>query len=252
MPSSIAITRAVPASINQCELTFHARTPIDVGLARTQHADYQNVLTSLGCELIELPETPELADSVFVEDTAIVFDECAVITRPGAESRRAEIPSIRDVLSRYRTLHEITAPATLDGGDVLRIGRRVYVGISTRTSIEAIEQLQEFLRPYDYEVIAVTVNAALHLKTAVSVVADHLIVVDPTAIDPTVFRTHYIDVPADAANMLRVNGVVLCPAAASSTAARLEREGVQVRLVDNSELAKAEAGLTCCSLIFTA
>src|SRR5687768_13341467 len=120
MRATIAITRAVPASINQCELTFHARTPIDVGLARTQHAAYQRVLTELGCEVIELPETPELPDSVFVEDAALVFDDCAIITRPGAASRRAETPSIRDTLSRYRTLHEIGEPATLDGGDVLR------------------------------------------------------------------------------------------------------------------------------------
>jgi dimethylargininase len=249
---TLALTRAVPASINECELTFHARTPIDVGLARTQHTAYQQVLTGLGCEVFELPEMPELADSVFVEDTALVFDECAIITRPGAASRRAEIPSIREALSRYRTLHEIAAPATLDGGDVLRIGRRVYAGISTRTSPDATEQLRNFLKPLGYDVIAVAVNGALHLKTAVSVVADDLIVVDPTAIDPSVFSTRFIEVPANAANMLRVNGVVLCPAVAADTAARLEREGVTVRLVDNSELAKAEAGLTCCSLVFSA
>ena len=251
-PATIAITRAVPASINQCELTFHARTPIDVGLARTQHAAYQRVLSELGCEVVELPETPELADSVFVEDAAIVFDECAVITRPGAASRRAEIPSIRDALSRYRTLHEITAPATLDGGDVLRIGRRVFAGLSTRTNEEGVAQLRALLRPYAYDVIAVNMEGALHLKSAASVVADNLVVANMDALDPDLFGMKYVAVPPEAANMLRVNGVVLCPAIASSTAARLEREGLTVRLVDNSELAKAEAGLTCCSLIFTA
>jgi dimethylargininase len=246
----IAITRAVPESINRCELTYHARVPIDIARARLQHANYQRILADLGCEVIELPELPELADSVFVEDAAVVFDECAVITRPGAESRRAEIPSVREALAPYRTLFEISAPGTLDGGDVLGIGRRVFVGLSTRTNREAIEQLRGILAPFGYEVIAVQVQSALHLKSVVTAISDDLIVIDAQQIDPAIFGTRYISVPADAANMLRVRDTVLCPMSAAPFTTRLEAEGLNVQLVDNSELAKAEAALTCCSLIF--
>lgn len=247
---SIAITRAVPASLNRCELTYHTRVPIDVARARRQHAEYQRVLAAHGCEVIELPELPELADSVFVEDAAVVFDECAVITRPGAESRRAEIPPIRAALAAYRELHEISAPATLDGGDVLRLGRRIFVGTSTRTNHEGVDQLRRILAPLGYEVIPVEVSGSLHLKSSVTAVADDLIVIDPRAISPASFGLRYLEVPADAANMLRVHDSVLCPATAAPVAARLEAEGLKVQLVDNSELAKAEGGLTCCSLIF--
>jgi dimethylargininase len=246
----IAITRAVPASINDCELTYAQRATIDVERARRQHAEYIRVLATSGCDVIELPEEPQLADSVFVEDTALVFDECAVITRPGAASRRAEIPSMRTALSPYRQLHEINDPGTLDGGDVLRIGRRIFVGISTRTNRHAVAQLAALLAPYRYEVVSLAVKGALHLKSAVSVVADELLVVDAAAVDPKIFGTPYLEVPPEAANMLRLGDTVLCPAVAPVEAARLGRKGLHVLLVDNSELAKAEAGLTCCSLVF--
>jgi dimethylargininase len=247
---SIAITRALPSSINRCELTYHARVPIDVERARRQHAEYQRILAAHGYEVIELREEPGLPDSVFVEDAAVVLDECAIITRPGAESRRAEIPSIRAVLGGYRELHQIEEPGTLDGGDVLRLGRRIFVGLSTRTNQDALEQMRKILQPYDYEVIAMNVNGSLHLKSAATEVADDLVVVDSNVIDPTILGVQYIEVHAKAANMLRVNGGVLCPAAGADVVARIEAAGVHVQLVDNSELAKAEGGLTCCSLLF--
>ena len=249
---TIAITRAVPASIEACELTHLERSAIDVERARRQHIEYQRALTELGCVVIELPEEPELPDSVFVEDTAVVFDECAVIMRPGAESRRAETASVRAALSTYRTLNQIEPPGTVDGGDVLRIGRRVFVGQSTRTNEEGIRQLSALLRPFDYEVIGVNVQGCLHLKSAATVVADNMIVVDSSAFDPQIFGAPYLDVPAKAANLLLVNGIVLCPAVAAPTAERLEKEGLRVQLIDNSELAKAEAGLTCCSILLSA
>jgi dimethylargininase len=247
---SIAITRALPASINRCELTYHDRVPIDLARARAQHAEYQRVLARHGYEVIELAEEPELPDSVFVEDAAVVIDECAIITRPGAASRRGEIPSIRDALARFRELHEIREPGTLDGGDVLRLGRRMFVGLSTRTNQDGIEQLRNIVRPYDYEVVAVEVRGSLHLKSAVTEVADDLLVIDTEVIDPAIFGARYIEVAANAANMLRVNGGVLCPPTAVSAVAQLEAKGVRVEVVDNSELAKAEGGLTCCSLLF--
>jgi dimethylargininase len=175
-----------------------------------------------------------------------------VITRPGAHSRRAEIPPVRAALSAYRLIHEIKPPGTLDGGDVLRIGRRIFVGISSRTNHEAIRQLGALLEPFGYEVIGVAVAGCLHLKSAATVVANDLMVVAAGAVDPQIFATPYLAVPAHAANLLSVNGTVLCPAVAAATATRLEGKGLRVQLIDNSELAKAEGGLTCCSLIFPA
>ena len=223
--------------------------PIDIGRARRQHAEYQRVLAQHGYEVIELPEAPELPDSVFVEDAAVVLPECAVITRPGAPSRRGEIATIRAALAPFRELQEIIEPAALDGGDVLLLGRRLFVGWSTRTNPAAVEQLRAMLSPFDYEVVAVRVNAALHLKSVATAVADDLIVVDSKAVDPAVFGTRFVDVSADAANMLRLDDVVLCPPPAARYIGRLEGEGLSMQLLDNTELAKAEGGLTCCSLL---
>ena len=247
---SLAIMRPVPASLNRCELTYQARVPIDIDRARRQHDEYQRSLARHGYQILELPEQPELADSVFVEDTAVVLDELAVITRPGAESRRAEIPSVRAALARYRELCEITAPGTLDGGDVLRNGRQVFVGRSTRTNQAAIDQLRDILRTFDYQLTAVDIHGTLHLKSVVTAVADDLMVVAANTIDPAIFGTRWVEVSADAANLLRLNDVVLAPVTAAPWVAHLEAEGLTVELIDNSELAKAEGGLTCCSLIF--
>ena len=248
MPPS-AITREVPRSIQQCELTFQARVPIDLVRARAQHAEYQRVLAKHGYEVVELPEEPDSPDSVFVEDVAVIFDECAVITRPGAASRRGEIPTVRDVLQRYRTLQELKEPATLDGGDVLRLGRRVFVGLSTRTNREGVAQLTALLAPFGYEVIPVVVHGSLHLKSVATPVADDLVVVDAQAIDPASFGVRYIEVPAAAANMLRLTDAILCPVGCAAAAGRLAATGLHVELIDNSELAKAEGALTCCSLL---
>ena len=247
----IAVTRAVPASLASCELTYQARVPIDVARARRQHAEYQRVLAQHGYNVIELPEAPELADSVFVEDAAVVLDECAVIMRPGAESRRPEIPAIRAALAPFRELHEITEPATIDGGDVLVLGRRIFVGLSTRTNDAGVGQLRKIVGAYGYEVTPVPVDAALHLKSAVTAVADDLIVIDASALDPAIFGARYVEVSAEAANMLRLHDVVLCPPAAARFRAALDAEGLNVQVVENSELTKAEGALTCCSLIFT-
>ena len=126
----IAITREVSSSIAACELTHLVRAPIDLALARAQHSAYERELEALGCTLHRLPEAPKLADSVFVEDCAIVLDELAVITRPGAASRRDETAAVEEALTRYRPVARLQSPATIDGGDVLRLGRRLFVGQS--------------------------------------------------------------------------------------------------------------------------
>ena len=142
----LAVTRPVPQSLRDCELTHLQRVPIDVALARAQHAEYERALTSLGCEIVHVPAADELPDSVFVEDIAIVLDEIAVITRPGARSRRPETVDIAATLGAFRQLQFLSEPATLDGGDVLRLGRVLYVGIGTRTNAAGAQQLADFKR----------------------------------------------------------------------------------------------------------
>jgi dimethylargininase len=253
-PMLIAITREVSPSLAECELSFVDRAPIDAARANAQHRDYQQVLAALGCDVKVLPAEPAFPDAVFVEDVAIVVDEVAVMTRPGAESRRGEGASVARVLAAYRTLRAIEAPGTLDGGDVLRIGRMVYVGQSARSNAVAIEQLRELLSGYGYTVQAVPTHGCLHLKSAVTQVADDTLLVQSAWIDPTAFAGYrLIEVdPAEehAANALRIGTGVIYPASFSLTRQRLETAGIEVIAVDLSELQKAEGATTCCSLVF--
>jgi len=253
----VALTRAVPPSIVRCELTHLAREPIDVARAAAQHAAYEGMLTRLGCTVRHLPAEPDLPDSVFVEDTAVVLDELAVIARPGAESRRGETASVAAAVGEHRELACIQAPGTLDGGDVLCVGRRVYVGLSGRTNAEGVRQLASLLAPHGYQVTGVEIQGCLHLKSAASALGGDTVLVNPRCVDATghfaAFRR--LEVHPDepfAANVLVVAETVLCAAGAPRTAERLGSAGFAVERVDVSELAKAEAGLTCCSLIFFA
>ncbi|HXT51409.1 MAG TPA: arginine deiminase family protein [Thermoanaerobaculia bacterium] len=255
----MAITRSVSPAFAECELTHLTREPIDVGLARRQHAAYEALLAELGCEVEHLPEEPGLPDSVFVEDAAVVVDELAVVTRPGTESRRGETASVAAALAQHRPLGRIEALATLDGGDVLRIGKRVFVGLSERTNREGVAQLAALLAPFGYEVEGVPLDGCLHLKTAVTEVAEGTVVINPRWIDRATFGA-YKQVEVDdeepfAANVLRVASgnrdgeVVVMPAAFPRTAERLAARGVNVRTLDVSEIAKAEGGVTCCSIL---
>jgi dimethylargininase len=250
----IGITRPVSPTINQCELSFHERQPIDVKRAIDQHAAYEDLISELGVRVVRLATEPDLPDAVFVEDPAVVVEEVAVISRMGAESRRAEARSLADVLSRYRRLEHITEPATLDGGDVMRIGRTLYAGVSARTNREGVEQLANLVRPHDYEVKPINVQGCLHLKSGCSYVGKDSVLVNRAWIDSRrLHSVELIDVPNEepaAANALLVNNVVVLPASFPKTRALLERRGFQVRSVDLSELQKAEAGVTCTSLIF--
>ncbi len=249
----IALTRAVPRSINRCELTHLDRNPIDVDLARRQHQAYEDALANGGCRIEHLPIADDLPDSVFVEDTAIVVDEVAVITRPGAESRRPETESVAAALRNYRELVFMEPPAILDGGDVLRIGRAVFVGQSSRTNADGFRQLSAALTPFGYSVKAITPRGCLHLKSAVTAFSDDGVVINPEWVDASVFNGMQVITvdPSEpsAANVLRIGDVVLCASAFPRTAQHLRDAGVNVRTVDASELAKAEGALTCCSII---
>lgn len=250
---TIAITRPISPAINCCELTHLLREPIDLARATQQHEAYERCLQELGCRLVRLPIEPELPDSVFVEDTAVVVDELAVMTRLGAESRRAETASVARELARHRRLAAIEAPGTLDGGDVLRIGRRLFVGRTGRSNPDGIAMLRALLAPHGYNVEAVPVAGCLHLKSAVTQVAPGTVLVNPAWVDPAAFAPHdVIEVdPSEphAANTLLLGETLVVSAAYPRTAGRLEAAGLRLARLEMSELAKAEGALTCCSVI---
>jgi dimethylargininase len=251
----IALTRAVSPRIGECELTHLERRPIDFAAAHEEHERYVRRLAELGCTVIPVRPAPELPDSVFVEDIAVVFAEVAVLGRPGAASRRAETNAVAQSLAPFRRLVPITAPDTLDGGDVLVLGSTVFVGVSARTTAGAAVQLERLLRPLGYRVRTVEVGGCLHLKTAATAVAPDRVLVNPAWVDPAVFGTATVEVdPREpfGANALSVGGVVLYPQAFPRTRERLERAGLTTAGIAVGELAKAEAGLTCCSIVFEA
>jgi dimethylargininase len=249
-----AITREVSGSINDCELSFHARQPIDVAKAIAQHKAYRDCLAELGVQIVSLPAEPKRPDAVFVEDPAVVVDEVAVIPIMGTPSRRPEAHSLTDALSRYRPIKFLVEPATLDGGDVLRVGRRVFAGLSQRTNREGIAQLRGVLGAFDYQVQPVEVKDCLHLKSACSYIGSDTVLINRSWIDAEALRGfELIDVPDEepaAANALLIKDVVIIPASFPQTRALLEERGFRVRTIDLSELQKAEAGVTCTSLIF--
>lgn len=249
----LALTRPVPDSLADCELTHITRSPIDVANARRQHAEYEMVLRSLGCDVRQLPALHDHPDSVFIEDTALVFDECAVITRPGAESRRGETGGVAEALRPLRRLYHIEAPGTLDGGDVVRAGKRIYVGASTRSNEDGARQLADALAPHGYSVKRVPMRDCLHLKTAVSTLPNGVLLLDPRFVEAEDFDgarcMHVHPDEPEAANALVIGDVVIMPASATRTRALLNVAGYQTMTVEASELAKAEGGLTCCSLL---
>lgn len=246
----IAVTRDVSPSVALCELTHLERTPIDYERASMQHREYRRLLASLGCEVIALSADPAYPDCVFIEDAAVVLDDLAVITRPGAESRRGETRAVADALEAYRPLVHIEAPATLDGGDVLVLDDRIYVGLSARTNEAAIGQLRRHTRR---DVIPVRVDGCLHLKSAITRVSRNALLVNREWIDAAPFAGWtLIDAEEPfGANALRIGDAVVYPSAFPRTLARLRSLGLDVHTVDADELAKAEGGVTCCSLLIT-
>jgi dimethylargininase len=249
-----AITRAVSPAIVHCELSFIDRKPIDLATAQQQHFAYEELLGKLGVRVISLPAEPDLPDSMFVEDPAIVLDELAVIFPLGTETRRREAPSLAQALAKFRRLETISLPGTLEGGDVLRIGRKIFVGLTHRSNAEGIRQLAVILAPHNYEVIAVPVTGCLHLKSAATHLGRNTLLANRAWFDTAPLAGHeWIDVDIaepHAANALALAGTMIFPASFPRTRARIEARGFHVTSLDISELQKAESGLTCSSLLF--
>jgi dimethylargininase len=250
----IAMTRDVSPSMGQCELTYLERTAIDIAQAHQQHAGYEKALASLGCKIVQLPVEPDLPDSVFVEDAAIVLEEVAIITRPGAESRRPETRTVAQALQEYRELVFIDAPGTLDGGDVLRVGKNIYIGSSSRSNRSGIEQMAAALGPFGYRVTPVPMHGCLHLKSAVTQVGADTVLINHEWVDPEYFSGYsQIEVDPrepDGANVLLVGDSLLYSISHPHTFERLAALGASIVTVDVSEMEKAEGAVTCCSLIF--
>jgi dimethylargininase len=259
-----AITRAVSSAIVNCELSFIPRQAIDLQIARAQHHAYEQLLEKLGAKVVSLPAEPNLPDSMFVEDPAIVLSELAVIFPLGTESRRPEAATLAHAISKFRKLEYITLPGTLEGGDILSIGSRIFVGLTKRSNAEGVRQLAAILAPFDYEVVGVPVSGCLHLKSAVTYIGRKqasgsratfaTLLANRAWFNTEAFTGfEWIDVDPEephAANALALHGTVIFPASFPKTRSRIEAAGFDVTPLDISELQKAESGLTCSSLIF--
>jgi len=252
-----AFTRAVSPRIAECQLTHQERVPIDAAEAAAQHSAYERALACAGLEIIRLPDLPDDPDAVFVEDTALLLDGHAIITRPGAPSRIGETGSTASGLAGHFQLHEVTR-GFLDGGDVMLIGRTLYVGLSSRTDADGIASLRALAEPIGYSVLEADLRDCLHLKTGATFAGPDrtgapTLLYNPRAVDPEQFKDVHPVATADdepaAANSLRVGNRLILPAGNQKTAASLRDRGFDVVEVDVSELQKAEAGVTCMSLI---
>ena len=249
-----ALTRGVSPALGACELTWIPRQTIDIALAVEQHHAYERALSELGLHVISLPAEPDMPDAMFVEDPILVLDEVAVPTRMGAESRRTEGESLAAAVAPFRPLRCLREPATLEGGDVMRIGRDLFVGLSSRTNKAGIAQLEAVVEEFGYRVHSVEVRGCLHLKSACCSLGDGKILANPEWLDADALQSfEIVPVPADepgAANVLRIGNTVLMPSCFPHTEAMLRAGGLKVRTVDISELIKAEAAVTCSSVVF--
>jgi dimethylargininase len=249
----LALVREISPDLARCELSFLERVSIDLARARAQHHAYTAALGALGCSLEWLPPLPHHADGVFVEDAAVVLPELAVVTRPGAASRRGETASVAAALARHRPITRIDEPGCLEGGDVLQIGRTLYVGASGRTNTEGIRQLGSALAAPGYRVQRVSMRGCLHLKSACSFIPPDLLLVNPAWVDAGSFAAARVVAVAQsepyAANTLTLGATTLVSAAYPRTAERLAAAGVAVQVIEVSELHKAESALTCMSLL---
>lgn len=253
----IAFTRAVSPKLSQCELTHLDRVPIDAARAVAQHDAYEAALRRAGFETIRLPDLPDHPDGTFVEDTALVLDGHAVVLRPGAASRASESQSTAVGLANHFVLHWLS-DGHVDGGDVLQIGKTLYVGLSTRSNATGVSALRDVVSSFGFDVVQARSDACLHLKSAVTLAGPDgsgipVLLYNPACIDPTQFpgvEPLAVDPTEEhAANVVRAGNHVVIPTGNPRTVEQLHRRGFELIEIDVSELQKAEAGVTCMSLL---
>jgi dimethylargininase len=250
---TVALVHAPSPRLAAGERTHVARDPIDIGLAQAQHGAFCRALADCGLKVRSLDANRDEPDGVFIEDTAIVLDEVAVISSMGTAARRNEPRAIEPVLAEYRPVRRIELPATIEGGDVLRVGRDLVVGLSSRTNAAGIEALDSLARPLEYAVYSVEVRGCLHLKTACTALPDGRLLVNPDWLDVSALGgRRLVEIPAKepwGANTLPIGTRVVLPSAHQQTAALIRGLGFDPLPVDITELAKAEGGVTCLSLL---
>ncbi|ATB68527.1 NG,NG-dimethylarginine dimethylaminohydrolase 1 [Sulfurospirillum diekertiae] len=251
----LAITHLPSPKLQECELTFLESQAIDIEKARIEHKNYCAMLERCGAKVIVLNDNIACPDSVFVEDPIIVFDEVAVLTSMGVESRRAESASMEKVFSKYRKIERIELPAKIEGGDVLKIGKKIFVGESARTNKEGIQALEAIIKPFGYEVIPVKVTGCLHLKTGVTALDETTVLINSNWVDATAFDGFSkVEAPAIepfGANVLKLGEIICMNEAFPKSIALVKSLGYKVETTNISEFVKAEAGLTCMSVPFT-
>jgi dimethylargininase len=253
-----AITRLPSPRMNECELSFTDRIPINHERALAQHAAYRALLAELGYEVIVLSPSDEFPDCVFVEDTAVVLEDVAIMASPGAPSRRGEVDAVEEALRPYRPIDWIRLPATLDGGDVLAVGRTLFVGVSARTNGAGIAALRELAEPRGYRVWPIDIRDCLHFKSACTALDDTTLIVNPRWLEQDALtnlsnRYRVVVIPPEepfAADVLRIGNRICLPSAHPRTANLIASMGHEVKTIDLSEFAKAEGGVTCLSVVF--
>ena len=249
----MALTRRPSRSLVDCQVRAVPREVIDLRLAFQQHDAYCRVLRQMGVAVEVLPPEEAFPDSVFIEDNAIVLDELAVVTSMGTASRQGEPPLLLPVLARHRRLVMVPSSVRIEGGDVLRVGKRLYVGVSTRTTRAGVEALRAIAEPLGYAVAPVEIRACLHLKTACTVLDDETLLVNPAWLDTGALQAfRLLPVPVEepfGANVVRLPGGLLVQASSPLTRELLEARGYATACVDLDEFSKAEAGPTCLSLL---
>ena len=251
MSSVRALVRRPSSHLAEGIVTHIARSVVDVELALRQWHSYTAALRAEGWETIEVPPADDCPDSVFIEDTMVVFGTTAVITRPGAASRRPEILAASATIAELGyTIATIEAPGTLDGGDVLKIGRTVFVGRSLRTNDAGIDQLRDILVPRGYTVVTVPISKVLHLKSAVTALPDATVIGYPPLVDDSTVFEPFLPVPEEhgTAVVVLAADAVLMSSAAPLSAALFAARGYRVVTVDISEFEKLEGCVTCLSV----
>ena len=248
-----AFVREVPDSFVEA-LTMGDRPVLDVARAREQHAAYRQMLLDAGYELTVIPADENCPDCPFIEDTAVVLDGFAIITRPGAEERRPETGPVAESLAELMPVHHITEPGTVDGGDVMRVGKDVFIGRSARTNDAGIAQFAEIASQYGFRVIAAPVSKVLHLKSGVVPLDDETLLIATDCTDPATFVGYrLIEKPPSekSGSALRLHdGRIVVTANSPMTIGTLQGAGYDVSWTDTTEFQKADGGLTCLSLLF--